>query len=102
TFEENISDDEDDFILEQHKKYKLLSDEELLSPEWEPVIAATIRAIYNLSDLYLYYTFYAPTPKEAIYEKLRISSHCGGTFENPDGIYRTGLTGIEMQPDNGE
>ena len=72
------------------------------SEEWEPVIAAAIRRIYNLPDLYLYYTFYVPTPKEAVYEKLRISSHCGGTFENPGGFYKTRLTGIQIESDNGE
>lgn len=103
--EHNVCENTDDAFeeaLEQHQKYKLLSDEELSSEEWEPVIAAAIRRIYNLPDLYLYYTFYVPTPKEAVYEKLRISSHCGGTFENPGGFYKTRLTGIQIESDNGE
>lgn len=83
-------------------KYTLLKAENLFSEEWEPILKGLLGMLYDLPKLYQYYTFFAPTPEEAVGEMLRIQSHLHGTLPGGQGKYQAGLTCVEIYQIDGD
>ena len=66
---------------------RLLTDKELHSASWKPLLEDLVYTAYNCEMLYEYYMTQVPTPQEAAEDFLRPPALHGGTLHQQDGFY---------------
>ena len=66
---------------------RLLTDKELHSASWKPLLEDLVYTAYNCEMLYEYYITQVPTPQEAAEDFLRPPALRGGSLYQQDGFY---------------
>ena len=64
-----------------------MTDKELHSASWKPLLEDLVYTAYNCEMLYEYYITQVPTPQEAAEDFLRPPALRGGTLYQQDGFY---------------